>query len=123
MTECWTYLLYFGVESVVNQNSLDASSACDGLNKAFVGEDQKTTEEMKEAEDVSTQGKLSSVSHIISPVVSAWEILVSLLSALKQAARLHLLQGNVNQAHYYAKEGTMLARTMLLQGWYVSFFL
>lgn len=113
-------------EYVGEQTSSSTSSDCNDLDEAFVG-DESTDQpspyfpegEMPKEEDLAATNdqKRPSISHIISSVVSAWEILVGLLSALKQVARLHLLQGNVNQAHYYAKEGALLARTMLLQGW------
>ena len=116
------------VESTEKRASsiLACSSDSDHLDEAFVIDDQSsslTAEKHSPSEEeggpsaTTDQKQPASVSHIISPVVSAWEILVGLLSALKKVARLHLLQGNVKQAYYYAKEGAMLARTMLLQGW------
>ena len=45
------------------------------------------------------------------------DVTVGLLGALREVTRVHLDQGGLREAHYYAREGAMLARTLLLRGW------
>ena len=45
------------------------------------------------------------------------DILWGLLCALKEVTRVYLDQGGMREAYYYAREGAMLSRTVLLQGW------
>ena len=49
--------------------------------------------------------------------VSTWELLSGLLGSLEQLARGFLEAGNMREAFYYAREGVMASKQMLLQGW------
>ena len=47
----------------------------------------------------------------------SWSTLARLLDGLLELSRLHLLQGSVREALYYAREGVSLARKMTLGAW------
>lgn len=49
--------------------------------------------------------------------VSTWELLSGLLGSLERLARVFLEAGNMREAFYYAREGIMASKQMLLQGW------
>ena len=53
----------------------------------------------------------------LSPQASSWRVLCQLLGSLRSLARVYLLQGGVREAHCYAREGLMLAKSLLLHGW------
>ncbi len=76
----------------------------DDLNKAFT--DADTLEE---------------ATPTFSSNVGAWHILVGLLESLRRVTTLYLCQGHLRKAHTKAREGAMMARQVLLQGWYVYF--
>ncbi len=74
----------------------------DDLNKAFT--DANTLEE---------------ATPTFSSNVGAWHILVGLLESLRRVTTLYLCQGHLRKAQTKAREGAMMARQVLLQGWYV----
>lgn len=49
--------------------------------------------------------------------VEVWFVLMLLLCSMKTVSELHMLQGGMEKAYYYAREGVMLARKLQLAGW------
>ncbi len=59
----------------------------------------------------------------ISSSLTAWDTLNRLLQSLETVARIHLVQGAVREAYYFAREGLALTKLLLLHTWYVNFVL
>lgn len=59
----------------------------------------------------------NSESPTFSSSVIAWQILVSVLDSLKTLSCAYLSQGNVAKAYTKAREGAMMSKLTLLQGW------
>ncbi len=64
---------------------------------------------------------LEKATPTFSSNVGAWHILVGLLESLRRVTTLYLCQGHLRKAHTKAREGAMMAKQVLLQGWYGHF--
>ena len=109
----------------VKVTSNTSSSKDPELNGGFT--EQTTNQIPALDEDCDTTGQESAneldnegveeSSLLVSSSVGAWDILVGVMSSLREVSRLYLEQGIVKEAHHYAREGAMLARGLLLSGW------
>ena len=73
--------------------------------------------DLKTSGDVQMGVAVSGVTPTGMNRVEAWFVLLSLLNSMKTVCDLHMLQGDMEKAFYYAREGAMLARTLQLAGW------
>ena len=93
----------------------DAARLCRGLANSSSVSVPLSTSNQDLSNEYENQGHPSPAA--LSPQASAWSILHELFSSLRSLARTYLVQGGVREAHCYAREGLVLAKSLLLQGW------
>lgn len=113
-TILFLYLKHLGQSSCLDsqmETDLD-KGFCKDLEESRTGDGENLESSTSEGGEVKAESPL-----LISSSVGAWDILIGLLSSLKRVSELYLEQGMLKEAYYYAREGAMLARGLLLSGW------